>query len=41
MLDSLEVMAELELRYAHSVGRDCLAGILRGLAAFVDGAERD
>ena len=41
MLDSLEVMAELEHRYARSVGRDRLAAILRGLAAFVEGAEQD
>ena len=41
MLDSLEVMAELERRYARSVGRDRLAAVLRGLAAFVEGAERD
>ena len=41
MLDSLEVMAELELRYARSVGRDRLAATLRGLAAFVEGAERE
>ena len=41
MLDSLKVMAELELRYARSVGRDRLAVVLRGLAAFVEGAERD
>lgn len=41
MLDSLEVMAELERRYARSVGRDRLAAVLRGLAAFVEGAEQD
>jgi DNA-binding MarR family transcriptional regulator len=41
MLDSLEVMAELERRYARLLGRDRLAGILRGLAAFVESAERD
>jgi DNA-binding MarR family transcriptional regulator len=41
MLDSLEVMAELERRYARSLGRDRLAGMLQGLAAFVDGMERD
>jgi DNA-binding MarR family transcriptional regulator len=41
MLDSLEVMAELERRYACSVGRDRLTGVLRGLAAFVEAAERD
>jgi DNA-binding MarR family transcriptional regulator len=40
MLDSLEVMAELERRYAGSVGRDRLAAILHGLAAFVEEAEQ-
>jgi len=41
MLDSLEVMAELERRYARSVGRNRLAAVLQGLAAFVEGAEQD
>ena len=41
MLDSLEVMAELERRYARSIGRDRLAAVLRGLAAFIEGAEQD
>ena len=41
MLDSLEVMAELEHRYASSLGRDRLAATLRGLALFVESAERD
>jgi DNA-binding MarR family transcriptional regulator len=41
MLDSLEVMTELERRYARSLGRDRLAGILQGLTAFVEGMERD
>ena len=41
MLDSLEVMAELERRYARSIGRDQLAAILGGLAAFVEGAEQE
>lgn len=41
MLDSLEVMAELEQRYARSVGRDRLLAMLAGLAAFVEGAEQD
>jgi DNA-binding MarR family transcriptional regulator len=41
MLDSLEVMAELERRYARSVGRDRLMDILGGLAAFVEVAEQD
>ena len=36
MLDSLEVMADLEHRYARSIGRDPLAAVLRGLAAFVE-----
>src|SRR3984893_16549387 len=41
ILDSLEVMAELERRYARSVGRDRLARLLGGLAVFIEGAERD
>jgi DNA-binding MarR family transcriptional regulator len=41
MLDSLEVMAELERRYAGALGQDRLTSILRGLADFVEGAERD
>ncbi|HEY2531218.1 MAG TPA: MarR family transcriptional regulator [Xanthobacteraceae bacterium] len=41
MLDSLEVMAELERRYARSVGRNRLAAVLGGLAAFVESAEQD
>ena len=41
MLDSLKVMAELERRYARSVGRDRLAAVLRGLAVFVEGVEQD
>jgi DNA-binding MarR family transcriptional regulator len=40
MLDSLEVMSELERRYAGSVGRDRLAAILGGLAAFVEETEQ-
>jgi DNA-binding MarR family transcriptional regulator len=36
MLDSLEVMAELEHRYATMVGEDQMAAILRGLTAFVE-----
>src|SRR5258707_3821453 len=36
MLDSLEVMTDLERRYEGSIGRDRLAAILRGLAAFVE-----
>jgi DNA-binding MarR family transcriptional regulator len=41
MLDSFQVMAELERRYARSVGRDRLAAVLKGLAIFVEGAEQD
>jgi DNA-binding MarR family transcriptional regulator len=41
MLDSLEVMAELERRYARSVGRNRLAAVLQGLAAFIEEAEQD
>lgn len=41
MLDSLEVMAELERRYARSIGHDRLAGVLGGLAAFIAAAERE
>jgi DNA-binding MarR family transcriptional regulator len=41
MLDSLEVMAKLERRYARSLGRDRLAAVLRGLAVFVEAAEQD
>ena len=40
MLDSLEVMAELERRYARSIGRDRLSAVLRGLADFIEIAER-
>jgi DNA-binding MarR family transcriptional regulator len=39
MLDSLDVMAELERRYARSVGADQLSAILRGLEIFVEQAE--
>jgi DNA-binding MarR family transcriptional regulator len=39
MLDSLEVMADLERRYALSVGEDRLEALLQGLAIFIDGAE--
>jgi DNA-binding MarR family transcriptional regulator len=35
MLDSFEVMDELERRYARSIGRERLGAILRGLEAFV------
>jgi DNA-binding MarR family transcriptional regulator len=41
MLDSLEVMAGLERRYARSVGRNRLAAVLQGLAAFVEQAAQD
>jgi DNA-binding MarR family transcriptional regulator len=41
MLDSLEVMAELEDRYASSLGRDRLAAMLKGLAAFIEGADQE
>lgn len=41
MLDSLEVMAELERRYARAVGVDQLTAILKGLATFVEQAEED
>lgn len=40
MLDSFEVMAELERRYARSVGRDRLTAVLQGLGTFVEKAER-
>jgi DNA-binding MarR family transcriptional regulator len=40
MLDSLEVMAELERRYARLVGRDRLTAMLQGLGTFVEKAER-
>jgi DNA-binding MarR family transcriptional regulator len=36
MLDSLEVMADLEHRYARSIGRNSLTAVLRGLVAFVE-----
>jgi len=41
MLDSLEVMAELEQRYAGTIGQDRLVAILGGLADFVEKAEHD
>jgi hypothetical protein len=34
-------MAELERRYARTVGRGRLAAVLRDLAVFVDVAEQD
>ena len=41
MLDSLDVMAELEHRYASVIGDKRLTAILRGLSAFVAQAEKD
>jgi len=41
MLDSLEVMEELEHRYAGSLGRDRLAAVLQGLTLFVEEMEQD
>jgi hypothetical protein len=41
MLDSLDVMAELERRYAGMIGASRLTAILRGLSAFVTQAEKD
>ena len=41
MLDSLEVMAELERRYARSLGKERLTAVLQGLGAFIEEAERD
>jgi DNA-binding MarR family transcriptional regulator len=41
MLDSLEVMTELEHRYAGSIGQDRLAVVLGGLADFVEATEQD
>jgi len=40
MLDSLDVMAELEQRYASMIGGKRLTAILRGLSAFVAQAEK-
>jgi DNA-binding MarR family transcriptional regulator len=39
MLDSLEVMADLERHYASSLGDDRLESLLQSLADFIDGAE--
>jgi DNA-binding MarR family transcriptional regulator len=39
MLDSLEVMADLERSYARSVGEDRLEALLQGLAIFIDHTE--
>jgi DNA-binding MarR family transcriptional regulator len=41
MLDSLDVMAELERRYAGMIGANRLTAVLRGLSAFVTQAEKD
>src|SRR5690242_19499568 len=40
MLDSLDVMAELENRYAAVIGDSLLAATLRGLSAFIAQADR-
>jgi DNA-binding MarR family transcriptional regulator len=40
MLDSLDVMAELESRYSNMIGDKRLAAILRGLSAFIAQAEK-
>jgi DNA-binding MarR family transcriptional regulator len=39
MFDSIEVMADLERRYARSVGEDRLRALLQGLSIFIDHAE--
>jgi DNA-binding MarR family transcriptional regulator len=41
MLDSLEVMAELERRYAGMIGTSRLTAVLSGLSAFITHAEKD
>jgi DNA-binding MarR family transcriptional regulator len=41
MLDSLEVMAELERRYAEAIGRAQLGALMRGLGLFVEATELD
>jgi DNA-binding MarR family transcriptional regulator len=41
MLDSFDIMADLEQRYARSIGSDRLAALLEGLAAFVEASERE
>jgi DNA-binding MarR family transcriptional regulator len=40
MIDSFEVMADLERRYARLVGRDRLTAMLQGLGTFVEKAEQ-
>ena len=39
MLDSLEVMADLEHRYAESIGSDALRATLDGLAGFSEATD--
>ncbi|MBI3451784.1 MAG: MarR family transcriptional regulator [Rhodospirillales bacterium] len=39
MLDSFEIMTNLERRYARSIGKKRFAAVLRGLAVFIDQAE--
>jgi DNA-binding MarR family transcriptional regulator len=39
MLDSLDVMADLETRYARSIGEDCLEAVLKGLSSFLAQSE--
>jgi DNA-binding MarR family transcriptional regulator len=41
MLDSFDVMAELERRYAKMIGDKPLAAVLRGLSAFIAQAESE
>jgi DNA-binding MarR family transcriptional regulator len=41
MLDSFEVMTNLERRYAQSIGEEKFAAVRRGLAVFVDQAEQN
>jgi DNA-binding MarR family transcriptional regulator len=41
MLDSLDVMAELERRYASMIGNNRLTAILRGLSTFIAQAENN
>jgi DNA-binding MarR family transcriptional regulator len=40
MLDSLDVMAELERRYTGIIGANRLAAVLRGLSAFITQADK-
>ncbi len=40
MIDSLEVMADLQSRYARVIGNKQLTCVLQGLASFVDQADR-